>query len=54
MCIETCKHTEYLWKETEQLGDKERFLLYALHTFLEGNKEEGFGVGIHYRHGISW
>ena len=45
---------EYLWKETEELGDKERFLLYALHTFLEGNKEEGVGVGIHYRHGISW
>ena len=34
---------EYLWKETEELGDKERFLLYALHTFLEGNKQEGVG-----------
>ena len=43
---------EYLWKETEELGDKERFLLYAFHTFLEGNK--GVGVGIHYRYGISW
>ena len=44
---------EYLWKETEELGDKERFLLYALHTFLEGNKGEGVGEGMEWETGVS-